>query len=87
MITSCDPPNYAAPELLNEISYDGLAVDVWSLGIVLYVMLNGSMPFDEPELPDLFQKLGVASIAYPNSYHGTPRSLYPKCSMLTPQHA
>jgi serine/threonine-protein kinase HSL1 (negative regulator of Swe1 kinase) len=44
--TPCGSPHYAAPELLNNLPYDGSTADVWSLGVVLFVMLTGDPPFN-----------------------------------------
>jgi serine/threonine-protein kinase HSL1, negative regulator of Swe1 kinase len=46
--TPCGSPHYAAPELIRGSSYSGYQVDVWSLGVILYVLLSAQMPFEVP---------------------------------------
>jgi len=56
--TSCGSPNYAAPELLvTDCMYVGTEIDVWSLGVILYAMCCGSLPFDEKNIKNLFDKI------------------------------
>lgn len=63
--TSCGSPNYAAPEVISGKLYAGPEVDVWSCGVILYVLLVGRLPFDDEFIPSLFKKIASGNFHVP----------------------
>lgn len=63
--TSCGSPNYAAPEVISGKLYAGPEVDVWSCGVILYVLLVGRLPFDDEYIPALFKKIAQGQYHIP----------------------
>ncbi|XP_042199789.1 serine/threonine-protein kinase SIK2 [Callorhinchus milii] len=57
LATWCGSPPYAAPEVFEGQRYEGPQLDIWSLGVVLYVLVCGALPFDGPSLPILRQRV------------------------------
>ena len=55
--TACGSPCYAAPEMLSGEKYNGINIDIWSSGIVLYAMLCGYLPFEDNNNPKLYKKI------------------------------
>jgi len=56
LMTSCGSPGYVAPEILTAESYDK-SVDMWSVGVILYILLSGYPPFYADSAPALFKKI------------------------------
>ncbi|KAL8771187.1 MAG: hypothetical protein Q9209_003358 [Squamulea sp. 1 TL-2023] len=63
--TFCGSLYFAAPELLQAKQYTGPEVDIWSFGIVLYVLVCGKVPFDDQSMPQLHAKIKKGVVDYP----------------------
>ncbi|XP_052814411.1 maternal embryonic leucine zipper kinase-like isoform X1 [Mya arenaria] len=57
LFTCCGSPAYAAPELISGKEYLGAEADIWSMGILLYALLCGYLPFDDENIPQLYKKI------------------------------
>mmetsp|Transcript_9819 Transcript_9819/g.31606 ORF Transcript_9819/g.31606 Transcript_9819/m.31606 type:complete len:379 (+) Transcript_9819:100-1236(+) len=73
--TTCGTPNYVAPEVLADKGYDGFAADVWSCGVVLFVLLAGFLPFDEPTLAALFSRITRSEYSFPRWFSSSVKEL------------
>lgn len=60
-------PNYVSPEVIDSegCGYDGRKADIWSMGVILYVMSTGCLPFDEKSMPELFSKIRTGNYRQP----------------------
>lgn len=80
--TTCGTPAYVAPEVINRKGYDGAKADIWSCGVVLYVLLAGYLPFHDSNLMEMYRKIGKAEYRCPNWFPPEVRRLLLK--MLDP---
>ncbi|KAM0991690.1 hypothetical protein ACFX13_010221 [Malus domestica] len=55
--TLCGTPGYVAPEILAKKGYDGAKIDIWSCGIILFVLNAGYLPFNDPNLMVMYRKI------------------------------
>ncbi|XP_781767.3 maternal embryonic leucine zipper kinase [Strongylocentrotus purpuratus] len=55
--TCCGSPAYAAPELVSGKEYIGSEADIWSMGVLLYALLCGFLPFDDDNVSLLYRKI------------------------------
>ena len=82
--TSCGSPNYAAPEVISGKLYAGPEVDVWSCGVILYVLLVGRLPFDDEFIPALFKKINAGNYHMPSYLSSGARHLIHKMLRVNP---
>lgn len=76
--TTCGTPAYVAPEVINRKGYDGSKADIWSCGVILYVLLAGYLPFHDTNLMEMYRKIGKADFKFPNWFAPEVRKLLSK---------
>ncbi|KAK4717649.1 hypothetical protein R3W88_015987 [Solanum pinnatisectum] len=80
--TTCGTPAYVAPEVINRRGYNGTKADIWSCGVVLYVLLAGYLPFQDSNLMEMYRKIGKAEYKCPSWFPPEARRLLSR--MLDP---
>ncbi|XP_072328865.1 NUAK family SNF1-like kinase 1 isoform X1 [Scyliorhinus torazame] len=64
--TYCGSPLYASPEIVNGFPYQGPEVDCWALGVLLYTLVYGTMPFDSRSYKTLIQQISHGEYRKPH---------------------
>ncbi|KAI5805678.1 BcSNF1, Snf1-like protein kinase [Geopyxis carbonaria] len=82
--TSCGSPNYAAPEVIGGKLYAGPEVDVWSCGVILFVLLCGKLPFDDDYIPNLFKKISQGKYSLPSYLSPEAKDLISRMLIVNP---
>ncbi|GMI93584.1 SOS2-like protein kinase 17, LOW-K+-SENSITIVE 1, CBL-interacting protein kinase 23 [Hibiscus trionum] len=75
LYTTCGTPNYVAPEVLKNKGYHGDKADVWSCGVILFVLMAGYMPFDDSNLMGLYAQIFRANFGFPSWFSPGARIL------------
>ncbi|KAK2750520.1 serine/threonine-protein kinase KIN2 [Onygenales sp. PD_40] len=83
--TFCGSLYFAAPELLQARQYTGPEVDVWSFGIVLYVLVCGKVPFDDQSMPQLHAKIKKGVVEYPQGLSSDCRHIISRMLVTDPK--
>ncbi|KAG9245609.1 serine/threonine protein kinase-like protein Kin1 [Calycina marina] len=83
--TFCGSLYFAAPELLQARAYTGPEVDVWSFGIVLYVLVCGKVPFDDQSMPALHAKIKKGLVDYPHWISPECKNIISKMLLTDPK--
>ncbi|KAK4415075.1 CBL-interacting serine/threonine-protein kinase [Sesamum alatum] len=80
--TTCGTPAYVAPEVIGKKGYDGAKADIWSCGVILYVLLAGFLPFQDDNIMSMYRKIYRGDFKCPPWFSPEARKLITK--MLDP---
>jgi len=83
--TCCGSPAYAAPELICGRPYIGSAADIWSMGVLLYCLLNGFLPFDDENQAVLYKKIKAGKYKIPSWLSEKSKRLIGKMLQVNPE--
>uniref|UniRef100_A0ACD5VPT3 Uncharacterized protein n=1 Tax=Avena sativa TaxID=4498 RepID=A0ACD5VPT3_AVESA len=73
--TTCGTPAYVAPEIINKKGYDGEKADIWSCGVILFVLLAGYLPFQDSNLMEMYRKISRGDVRYPQWFTSDARKI------------
>ncbi|KAM0937261.1 putative protein kinase CAMK-CAMKL-CHK1 family [Dioscorea sansibarensis] len=73
--TTCGTPNYVAPEVISDKGYDGAKADLWSCGVILFVLMAGYLPFEDSNLASLYKKIFKADFTCPSWFSTSAKKL------------
>jgi 5'-AMP-activated protein kinase catalytic alpha subunit len=73
--TACGSPCYAAPEMIAGKKYNGTGVDIWSCGVILFAVICGYLPFEDPNTSNLYKKILGAEYQIPSFVSDAARDL------------
>ena len=83
--TPCGSPCYASPEMVAGKKYDGIKIDIWSTGIILYAMLCGYLPFEDKNNDALFDKILECNLEFPEYLSEDSKDLISKILVVDPE--
>ncbi|TYI77082.1 hypothetical protein E1A91_D06G121400v1 [Gossypium mustelinum] len=83
--TQCGTPAYVAPEVLKKRGYDGPKADIWSCGVILYVLLAGFLPFQEENVMNMYRKVFKAEFQFPPWFSTESKRLISKHLVADPE--
>ncbi|XP_018467371.2 LOW QUALITY PROTEIN: CBL-interacting serine/threonine-protein kinase 6 [Raphanus sativus] len=76
--TTCGTPAYVAPEVILKKGYDGAKADLWSCGVILFVLLAGYLPFQDDNLVNMYRKIYRGDFKCPGWLSSDARKLVTK---------
>ncbi|VDM43689.1 unnamed protein product [Toxocara canis] len=84
--TCCGSPAYAAPELIQGSAYLGNEADVWSMGVLLYALLCGSLPFEDDNMQALYRKISRGAYHEPDYLSESSKELLRALLQVNPKN-
>lgn len=82
--TACGSPCYAAPEMIAGKKYVGTEVDTWSCGIILFALVCGFLPFEDPDTTELYKKILIGKYKVPGYISDGAKDLITKILVSDP---
>uniref|UniRef100_A0A0C9RSV7 non-specific serine/threonine protein kinase n=1 Tax=Wollemia nobilis TaxID=56998 RepID=A0A0C9RSV7_9CONI len=76
--TTCGTPAYVAPEVILKKGYDGAKADIWSCGVVLFVLMAGYLPFHDANIMAMYKKIYKGDFRCPSWFSQEARRLIVK---------
>lgn len=83
--TACGSPCYAAPEMIAGKKYHGTNVDIWSCGVILFALICGYLPFEDPNTSNLYKKILSADFQTPHFVSEEAKDLFQKILNTDPE--
>lgn len=83
--TRCGTPAYVAPEVLRKRGYEGAKSDLWSCGVILFVLLAGSLPFKADNVMKLYRKIFKAEFEFPPWFSSEAKEMVSKLLVVDPE--
>ncbi|XP_009598784.1 CBL-interacting serine/threonine-protein kinase 6-like [Nicotiana tomentosiformis] len=80
--TTCGTPAYVAPEVIGKNGYNGATADIWSCGVILYVLIAGFLPFQDENIMVMYKKIHSGAFKCPPWFSSDARKLITR--MLDP---
>eukprot|EP00250_Pteridium_aquilinum_P014002 c21712_g6_i1 orf=103-1329(+) len=84
--TTCGTPNYVAPEVIVDRGYNGAKADLWSCGVILFVLMAGYLPFNDPNLITMYKKIYKAEFSFPSWFSPEAKRLITRILTPNPKH-
>ena len=85
LATPCGSPCYASPEMVSGKKYNGIKIDIWATGIILFAMLCGYLPFEDKDNEILFDKILECKIDFPEFLSDESKDLIKKILVVDPE--